>query len=101
MPKPTLIPEQSLLENELIETAIAGLKMWRPDLGYPESYSDMQAFIRGLMTCFEIKRRPLPSPLKLVCHTCEGIGHTVKLNVGFRELIDCPDCKGRGYRLGE
>jgi hypothetical protein len=102
MPKPTLIAEQSLLEQQIIETLQAGLKQWRPNLSYPESYSDMQACVRGLIIAFDVKRRPLPSSLKLVCGSCEGIGHLVlKAEGHYRELRDCEECKGRGYTLGE
>lgn len=65
MPKPQLVPEQAQLEADLINTMIAGLKEWRYDLDYPESYSDMQACVRGIMQMFEIKRSPLPRKLEI------------------------------------
>lgn len=37
MPKPKLKAEFDTLEQELIETFLAGHKLWRPDLSYPES----------------------------------------------------------------
>lgn len=64
MPKPMLSPEQAQLERDLIVTLQAGLKEWRPDLQYPESYSDMQACVRGIMRMFKIERSPLPIELK-------------------------------------
>lgn len=100
MPKPPLHGNQSVLEQEIIETMVAGLKLWRSDLNYPESHSDMQACARGLLVGFEIKRNPLPKPLQLVCDSCEGIGHLVtKVQEHCRELQECTECKGRGYKL--
>lgn len=64
MPKRRLKPEVSLLEDQIIETLIAGHKEWRPDLSYPESHSDMQGAVRGLLRMFEVKRRPLPKELE-------------------------------------
>lgn len=100
MPKPPLHGQQAVIEHEIIETMIAGLKLWRSDLSYPESYSDMQACARGLLVGFEIKRNPLPQPLRIVCGACEGIGHLVtKAQGGYRELTDCTECHARGYKL--
>lgn len=65
MPKPTLQEPYRTLENQMIETALAGLKEWRPDLSYPESASDMQGCMRALLTMFEIKRRPLAIELPI------------------------------------
>jgi len=102
MPKPSMIKEDAILESQIVDTMEAGLKMWRPDLSYPESYSDMQACVRGLLMAFEVKRRPLPKPLKLVCDACEGIGHLItKVDGGCKNSETCKECKGRGYRLGE
>lgn len=81
MPKPTLIKEQALLERQIIETLQAGLHEWRPDLKYPQSNSDMQACVRGLMKMFDIKRLPLARDLEYdnneYCPRCKGIidGH--------------------------
>ena len=52
------------LESDIIETLIAGHHEWRPDLNYPESYSDMQGAVRGLLRVFDVKRRPLPINLE-------------------------------------
>lgn len=62
MPKPTLKPEFAALEEQIIETFLAGHKQWRPDLQYPESHSDMAGGARALMQMFEITRRPLSFP---------------------------------------
>ncbi len=97
MPKPFLIHEQSRLESDLIDTALAGLKQWRPDLSYPESHSDMQACIRGIIQMFEIKRRPLPEPLRMKCHVCEGLGEFIAIADGTRHRTTCSECTGRGY----
>ncbi len=59
MPKPSLSPEYAKLEQEIIDTFIAGHHEWRPDLSYPESYSDMQAGVRALLRRYEIKQRPV------------------------------------------
>jgi hypothetical protein len=64
MPKPSLASDQARLERDLITTFIAAFKEWRPDLQYPESYSDMEAGMRGIMQMFEIKRAPLPKKLE-------------------------------------
>jgi hypothetical protein len=60
MPKPNLTPELESLEHDIIETLIAGHHQYRSDLAYPESYSDMQGAVRGLLQMFEVKRRALP-----------------------------------------
>ena len=62
MPKPRLKPPLDTLESQVIETLLAGLKEWRPDLNYPESHSDMQGCVRALLRMFEVKRRPIGLP---------------------------------------
>jgi len=42
MAKRSLRRDLSILEGEIIDTLIAGHKEWRPDLRFPQSYSDMQ-----------------------------------------------------------
>lgn len=64
MPKRRLKEEVRILEDQIIDTLIAGHKEWRPDLSYPESHSDMQGAVRGLLRMFEVKRRPLPKELE-------------------------------------
>jgi len=64
MAKPSLKEPFRTLENEIIDTLIAGHKEWRPDLSYPESYSDMQAAVRGLLRMFDVKRRPIALDIK-------------------------------------
>lgn len=64
MPKPALAEPQAMLEQMLIDSMIAGLKEWRPDLYGPESYSDYQGCARGILQMFEVKRAPLPIKLK-------------------------------------
>lgn len=64
MAKRSLIPQQAQLESDIIETLIAGHKEWRPDLSYPQSHSDMQGAVRGLLRMFDIKRRPLAVELQ-------------------------------------
>lgn len=64
MAKRSLVEPYNTLENEIINTLIAGHKEWRPDLSYPESYSDMQAAVRGLLRMFDVKRRPIALEMK-------------------------------------
>jgi hypothetical protein len=64
MAKSSLVPPWDQLEADIIETLIAGHHMWRPDLNYPESYSDMQGAVRGLLKMYEVKRRPLAVKLE-------------------------------------
>jgi hypothetical protein len=64
MAKRSLKPELAVLEAAIIETMIAGHKQWRPDLDYPQSYSDMQGAVRGLLQMFDVKRRALPAELE-------------------------------------
>jgi hypothetical protein len=35
-------------QEVVIAAMLAGLRSWRPDLDYPQSFSDMQACVRGL-----------------------------------------------------
>lgn len=51
------------LESEIIETLIAGLHVWRPDLDGPESTSDWQGAVRGLLRMFDVHRLPLAREL--------------------------------------
>lgn len=64
MAKQRLAPPLDQLESDIIETLLAGHKEWRPDLGYPQSHSDMAGAVRGLLRMFEVKRRTLPFELK-------------------------------------
>ena len=101
MPKPFLKKEDALLENEVIQTLCAGLKEWRSDLDFPESYSDMQACVRGLFRMYEVKRRPLVVPLRIECSACEGVGHLVTRFDGATQYTEtCKNCKGYGYIQG-
>jgi hypothetical protein len=98
MPKPNLFKEDAILESQIIDTLEAGLKRWRPDLSYPESYSDMQACVRGLLMVFDVKRLPLPKPLRIECHVCDGLGYMItKAENSYRESTSCKECKGRGH----
>ncbi len=54
MPKPLLAQPWDTLEHEVLKH---GLHEWRPDLNYPESMSDMQACVRGLMERYAVTRR--------------------------------------------
>lgn len=59
MAKSRLKPEFDLLEQEILDTFLAGHHEARPDLAYPQSHSDMQSGIRALLVMFDITRRPL------------------------------------------
>lgn len=63
MSKRSLSPDLQKLESDIISTLIAGHKEWRPDLAYPESHSDMQGAVRGLLRMFEVKRLPVAREL--------------------------------------
>jgi hypothetical protein len=97
MPKPPLVKEDSQLEADLIETMIAGLHQWRNDLSYPESHSDMQACVRGILRLYDIKRSPLPKPLRIVCDDCDGLGAFIRLEKDCRHITDCKNCDRRGW----
>ena len=64
MAKPMLAEPYHTLESQIIETLLAGHHEWRPDLDYPQSHSDMQGAVRGLLKMFEVKRRPLAISVK-------------------------------------
>ncbi len=64
MAKPLLEPQLQALESEMIHTMIAGLNRDRPDLRYPESWSDMQSSVRALLQRFIITARHLPLGLQ-------------------------------------
>ena len=93
MPKPTLIPDQHLLELELIDTMLAGLHNWRPDLSYPQSHSDMMGCARAIMVMFDVKRSPLPNKLYRVCDACGGSRYFSK---DAYTKITCTKCDGSG-----
>ena len=76
MPKAPLVSEFAALEDDVVCTLIAGLHEYRADLDYPESYSDMQACVRGLFRMFTVERRPIgltyadihePQPECVIC----------------------------------
>jgi len=64
MPKRSLKSPADQLEADIIATLLAGHHEWRPDLGYPESHSDMQGAVRGLLRMFDVKRRPIAIELE-------------------------------------
>jgi hypothetical protein len=86
MPKSRLRPTLDQLESDIIETLLAGHHEWRPDLPYPESHSDMQGAVRGLLRMFKVERRPLPEPLEYHCEECHNSGYIrTKLGDYFEE----------------
>lgn len=94
MPKRNLIEPLAVLEREIIETLLAGHHQYRPDLSYPQSHSDMAGAVRGLLRMFEIKRLPLPRPLRYPCDTCGGSGYS-EIKPQYRK--ECEACEGRGW----
>lgn len=77
MPKPTLREPYAVLERDLIDTMIAGLKEWRPDLDYPESHSDMAGCVRAVLRKYEVRLRPVPLDRAEICEprsTCPVCG---------------------------
>ena len=65
MSKPILAEPFNELEHQIIETLLAGHHQWRPDLAFPESYSDMQGAVQAMLKMFEVKRLPLARELPL------------------------------------
>ena len=65
MAKPTLKEPYRTLEKEIIDTMIAGLHEWRPDLNYPQSHSDMQGCVRALLRMFYVNRHPISVELPI------------------------------------
>jgi hypothetical protein len=64
MPKRRLADDQARLASDIIDTLLAGHRQYRPDLPYPQSHSDMDGAVRGLLEMYEVKRRPLSQPLR-------------------------------------
>lgn len=60
MAKPSLKSPLAALEAEMIKTFIAGHHLYRPDLPYPESHSDLQGGMRALIKRFDITPRAIP-----------------------------------------
>lgn len=94
MPKPPLRSDFAQLSGDIIDTLIAGLHEWRPDLGYPESHSDMQGCVRALLRMYEVKRRPIAlDRLPLDCDLCHGTGRALACVDGIPNNlrnVDCP-----------
>ncbi len=103
MAKPQLIEKDETLESQIIETMLQGHKLYRPDLDYPQSHSDMQAAVRGLLRMFKVERRPLAEPLKVRCHACKGSCELAVYQDGARlqnHWMTCETCNGRGWVEG-
>lgn len=64
MSKRSLKKPMDQLESDIIATLIAGHKEWRPDLAYPQSHSDMEGAVRGLLRMFKVERRPISTDLE-------------------------------------
>ena len=102
MPKPTMLPAESILESQIIDTMKAALQLSRPDLSYPQSHSDMQACVRGILRMFSVERRPIAAPLKIRCDVCNGTGSLVDLSSrpGYGKQETCVSCGGKGWVEG-
>ena len=103
MPKAPLKEEDRILESQMIATMLESFHNWRPDLNYPESHSDMESCVRGLMRMFEIKRRPLVVPLRIKCDACEGLGYRITKsdeNGSIRTEESCKTCRRRRWVEG-
>lgn len=96
MPKSTLREPFEQLERDIIETLKAG----HGDLGYPESYSDMQGAVRALLQMFKVERRPLalamadllPEEKRTKCQVCDGEGWVL-----VEEAVGACDTEMRRY----
>jgi hypothetical protein len=109
MPKPCLREPYATLASDMTETFLAGCKRWRPDLGYPESHSDMRAGMDALLQMFEVKRRPIALAEKDIwaptkCPKCGGSGSQDCDDPQCNDSTwdhhcnagTCDDCKGSG-----
>jgi hypothetical protein len=67
--KPRLEQPYAILVGQVVDTMLAGLKEWRPDLDYPEAHSDMVGCAYALIRRFDIKQRPLDIPLPVIPET--------------------------------
>jgi hypothetical protein len=85
MAKHRLAAPMDQLESDIIETLIAGLQEWRPDLRYPESHSDMQGAVRGLLRMYDVRRLPIARQLEFAGSTVETSPVVPK--------FDCPFCE--------
>jgi hypothetical protein len=65
VPKPKLKEPFHTLEGQIIETLLAGHHQYQPDLSYPESHSDMEGAVRGLLKMFDVKRLPIARDLPI------------------------------------
>lgn len=100
MPKPDLIYEDEQLVSDLIKTFIEGHKQYRPDLGYPESHSDMKGGMMALLRMFKIERRGIAIPNKIKCHHCHGRGKfetMVNNDPNHVNVSYCGMCNRQGY----
>lgn len=103
MAKPQLFERDEVLESQIIATMLEGHHLYRPDLDYPQSHSDMQAAVRGLLKMFKVERRPLAEPLKLRCSDCKGSRELAVYQDGGRvpnHWMTCETCNGRGWVEG-
>ena len=97
MAKSRLYPPYDQLESDIIDTLLAGHQEYRPDLGYPQSHSDMQAAVRGLLRMYEIKRRPMAVVLEFPCYHCKGLGEFIHFDTqGVQNTERCKECSGKG-----
>ena len=73
MPKPQMrTRDDNDLVSGIMKALLDGHHAWRPDLHYPESSSDLQGAVYGLLVRFDVKRRPIDRPLDLECSSEAG-----------------------------
>ncbi len=89
------------LERDIIETLIAGHREYRPDLSYPESHSDMQAAVRGLLRMYDVRRLPLARELPRAAQETSAHPCTHRWTVdGLRNPRPEDKCDGCGATWG-
>ena len=100
MPKPNLKPKFAKLVGEITDTLIESHKRWRPDLPYPQSHSDMDGAVRGLLQMFEVKRRAIPLEMRelLLYEKTVSEQRTVRFEFDDNSLVSLDEAFPFGYQ---
>jgi hypothetical protein len=107
MPKQILEEPYNTLEKSLISALMFGHNQLRPDLDYPESFSDMQSAVRELMRQYEVIQRPvrINLPIQRYCKVCGdpvgSDGHILVAMQGGKEIETSAYCAKHWKELGE